>query len=112
MTEKDKERSNTVDYLPGVTHAGMVPPPSTIANKQSSIASNSQWPTVRPIGEQTSPDRQQLLAPSRMESLRDHLFSKGMLKEATHILLSAQADQQVLLGWVVLLVSPTTDWKL
>ena len=90
VSEEDKpRRSNNVDCLPGVASTGLVPPPSTVANKRSSIASNSQ-PTVRPIGEQTSPDRQQLLAPSRMESLRDHLSSEGISKEATDILLSAQ----------------------
>ena len=91
MSEEDKpRRSNTVDCLPGVASAGMIPPLSTIANKQPSIASNSQRPTVRPIGKQTSPDHQQLLASSRMESLRDHLSSEGISKEATDILLSAQ----------------------
>ena len=91
VSEEDKpRRSNNVDSLPGVASTGLVPPPSTVANKRSSIASNSQQPTVRPIGEQTSPDRQQLLAPSRMESLRDHLSSEGISKEATDILLSAQ----------------------
>ena len=91
MSEEDKpRRSNTVDCLPGVASAGMVSPPSTVANKQSSIASNSQRPTVRAIGEQTSPDHQQLPASSRMESLRDHLSSEGLSKEATDILLSAQ----------------------
>ena len=91
VSEEDKpRRSNNVDCLPGVASTGLVPPPSTVANKRSSIASNSQQPTVRPIGEETSPDRQQLLAPSRMESLRDHLSSEGISKEATDILLSAQ----------------------
>ena len=69
---------------------GIVPPLSTVANKQSSIASNSQRPTVRPAGKQTSPYRQQLLASSRMESLREHLSSEGISKEASDILLSAQ----------------------
>ena len=91
VSEEDKpRRSNNVDCLPGVASTGLVPPPSTVANKRSSIASNSQQPTVRPIGEQTSPDCQQLLAPSRMESLRDHLSSEGISTEATDILLSAQ----------------------
>ena len=59
MSEENKRRrSHTVDCLPGVASAGMVPPPSTVVNKQSSIASNSQQPTVRPTGEQTSPDHQ------------------------------------------------------
>ena len=61
VSQQDKpRRSNTVDCLPGMAKTGLVPPPCTVANKQSSIASNSQRPTVRPIGEQTSPDRQQL----------------------------------------------------
>lgn len=61
VSQQDKpRRSNTVDCLPGMAKTGLVPPPCTVADKQSSIASNSQRPTVRPIGEQTSLDRQQL----------------------------------------------------
>lgn len=45
---------------------------------------------VRPTGKQTSNDRQQLPASSRMETLREHLSSEGISKEATDILLSAQ----------------------
>ena len=91
MSEEDKpQRSNTVDCLSGMACAGMIPPPSTVVIKQSSIASSSKRPTVKPIEEQTSLDHQQLPASSRMESLRDHLSSEGLPKEATDILLSAQ----------------------
>lgn len=91
MSEEDKpRRSNFVDHMPGVASAGMVPPPSTVANRQSSFASSPQRPAVRPTGEQTSNDRQQLPASSRLETLREHLSSEGISKEATGILLSAQ----------------------
>ena len=91
MCEEDKpRRSNTVDCLSGMACAGMVPPPSTVVIKQSSIVSSSKRPTVKHIEEQTSLDHQQLPASSRMESLRDHLSSEGLSKEATDILLSAQ----------------------
>lgn len=43
MSEEDRpRRSNTVDCLSGVARAGMVPPPSTVVIKQSSIASSSK----------------------------------------------------------------------
>ena len=91
MSEEDKpRRSNFVDHMPSVASSGMVPPPTTVAYRQSSFASNPQRPAVRPTGEQTSNDRQQLPASSRMETLREHLSSEGISKEATDILLSAQ----------------------
>ena len=91
MSEEDKpRRSNFVDHMPSVASAGMVPPPTTVANRQPSFASNPQRPAVRPTGEQTSNDRQQLPASSRMETLREHLSSEGISKEATDILLYAQ----------------------
>ena len=53
VSEEEKpRRSNTVDCLPSVTSTGLVPPPSGVANRQSSIASNSQRPTVRPNADQ------------------------------------------------------------
>ena len=91
MSEEDKpRRSNFVDHMPSVASAGMVPPPTTVANRQPSFASNPQRPAVRPTGEQTSNDRQHLPASGRMETLREHLSSEGISKEATDILLSAQ----------------------
>lgn len=39
MSEEDKpRRSNFVDHMPSVASAGMVPPPPTVANRQSSFA--------------------------------------------------------------------------
>ena len=82
MSEEDKpRRSNFVDHMPSVPSAGMVLPPTTVANRQSSFASSLQQPGVRPTGEQTSNDCQQLPASSS---------SEGISKEATDILLSAQ----------------------
>ena len=67
MSEEDKpRRSNFVDHMPSVASAGMVPPPTTVADKQSSFASSPQRPAVRPTGEQTSNDRQLLPTSSSM----------------------------------------------
>lgn len=97
VSEEDMpRRSNPVDCLPGIANTGLVPSPPTVGNKQSSIASNSHQPTVRPIGEQISPDCQQLLASSRMESLRDHLSSEAYQKKLQIFSSLPNADQQML----------------
>ena len=91
MPEEDKpRRSSSVDHMPSVASPGVVPPPSAAAHRQSSFASVQQRSAVKPNGGQTSNDHQQLRATSRMESLRDHLSSEGISREATDILLSAQ----------------------
>ena len=91
MPEEDKpRRSSSVDHMPSVASPGVVPPPSADAHRQSSFASVPQRSVVKPNGGQTSNDHQQLPATSRMESLRDHLSSEGISREATDILLSAQ----------------------
>ena len=51
-------RSNFVDQMPSVASAGVVPPPTSVANRQFSFASSPQRPAVIPTGEQTSNDRQ------------------------------------------------------
>ena len=51
---------------------------------------------MRPAGKETSPDLQQLLSSSEMESLREHLSSEGISKEATIFSFLGISDQQML----------------